>query len=92
MDDGCSYVLFGNCYEGIKEEWELYFEKAERALAKLISEKDKNSKVETILLETREWKQRWLDDLSNYSPDDDYSDSKEYKALTIKHSIRIVRP
>ncbi|CAG8511954.1 11816_t:CDS:2 [Ambispora leptoticha] len=29
------------------------------------------------------------DDLSNYSPDDDYSDSKEYKALTIKHSIRI---
>ncbi|CAG8460675.1 3979_t:CDS:10 [Ambispora leptoticha] len=43
-----------------KEEWELYYEKAERALVKLISEKDKNSKVETILSETREWEQRWL--------------------------------
>ncbi|CAG8529990.1 13054_t:CDS:2 [Ambispora leptoticha] len=42
-----------------KEEWELCYEKAERALANLISENDKNSKV-NILAEAREWVKKWL--------------------------------
>ncbi|CAG8647301.1 3954_t:CDS:1, partial [Ambispora gerdemannii] len=43
-----------------KEEWELCYEKAERALANLIEKKDKNKKVENIVAEAHEWVQKWF--------------------------------
>ncbi|CAG8620684.1 8633_t:CDS:10, partial [Ambispora gerdemannii] len=38
-----------------KEEWELCYEKAERALIKLIGESGREKKVENLLAEAREW-------------------------------------
>ncbi|CAG8564018.1 11672_t:CDS:2, partial [Ambispora gerdemannii] len=43
-----------------KEEWELCFEKAERALTDLIGKNDESKKVENILAEAHEWVQKWV--------------------------------